>query len=92
MWIQIWTARNEKLYRPCVTQDTPDLDWWTTSDAAEYCGMSDQTWRTYISRGQAPAPDVRIGGKPLWRPATVREWQAARPGRGWRLGKRGDGA
>jgi hypothetical protein len=77
------------LYSLAVTDDAPDLNWWTISDAADFCGITDQTWRTYVARGQAPAPDVRIGGKPLWRPATVRAWQASRRGAG-RWGRRGD--
>jgi hypothetical protein len=43
------------------------------------------TVRAYAARGQMPAPDGRDErGWPWWLPATIRTWQASRPGRGAR--------
>lgn len=55
-------------------------DYWTAQDCADHWGISPITWRSYVSRGQAPAPSTRISRTPLWDPATVRAWP--RPGRG----------
>jgi predicted DNA-binding transcriptional regulator AlpA len=56
--------------------------------AAEYVGVSPSTWRAYVARGQAPRPDGTEASKghalPVWRRATLDEWQAARPGQGRR--------
>lgn len=62
-------------------------DWWTTDDVVAFlesqgAPISPATWRSYVSRGQAPAPARTFGRSPAWRPAVVREWQASRPRRG----------
>lgn len=46
--------------------------------AAFRAGVSPSTWRSYVSRGQAPGAD--LPGR--WRPEVVDAWKAARPGRG----------
>ena len=57
-------------------------------EAARYVGVSVNTWRPYVARGQAPAPDRREirGGHalPVWRRATLDSWMASRPGPGAR--------
>lgn len=55
---------------------------WTYVEVAQHLGVSQATARKYASDGRLPAPDGRLGVTPWWRPATIREWQAARPGRG----------
>lgn len=32
------------------------------------------TWRSYVSRGQAPAPIGRVGREPLWSPVDIDAW------------------
>jgi predicted DNA-binding transcriptional regulator AlpA len=64
--------------------------WWTIDDVADFCGISTHTWRSYVSRGQAPAAEQVYGRTPLWRPDTIREWHSQRPGRGWRAGAKGE--
>ncbi|CAI7974353.1 hypothetical protein FRAHR75_1310013 [Frankia sp. Hr75.2] len=64
---------------------------WTREDVLAYlteagAPVGADTWSGYVSRGQAPAPTRRIGRTPVWDPAQVRTWQAARRGRGWRAG------
>lgn len=64
-------------------------DWWTTADVLAYlrsvgAGVSRSTWSTYVARGQAPAAEARVGAYPVWRPATVKDWQKQRPGHGGR--------
>lgn len=61
---------------------------WTVADIAEHLGVTAATVRAYAARSQMPAPDRRIGGKPLWRPATIRAWRAERPGMGVGGGRR----
>jgi len=72
-----------------VLPTTPAEVEWTREQVLAYlaeAGMpvAADTWSGYVSRGQAPAPARRVGRTPLWDPAEVRAWQAARRGRGWR--------
>lgn len=59
----------------------PDLDaeWWTTSDVAEYLGVTLSTVSHYRRRGQMPAPDTTVRTTHMWRPARIIEWHAQRP-------------
>lgn len=73
--------------QPAATEPDLPTDWWTTQDVLTYLAsvgapIARGTWATYVARGQAPAAEKRIGAYPLWRPAAVREWQAARRGPG----------
>lgn len=56
--------------------------------AADYVGVSVNTWRPYVTRGQAPQPDRREirGGHavPVWRKKTLDDWIRSRPGPGAR--------
>ena len=55
---------------------------WTTADAAEYLGVTTDSLRRYRVRDETfPAPDGMLGRTPWWRPATIKAWQAKRPGR-----------
>jgi Helix-turn-helix domain len=36
-------------------------DWWTIADVARYLGIKASTVRTYVSRGDMPPPDGRMG-------------------------------
>jgi predicted DNA-binding transcriptional regulator AlpA len=44
--------------------------------AAEMCGKSLRTWRTWDAAGWIPRP-VRIGHSTLWRADELRDWAAA---------------
>lgn len=55
---------------------------WTAQECADAWGVKPPTWRSYVSRGQAPQPVRRIGSTPLWNPAEVTGYQ--RPGSGAR--------
>lgn len=46
--------------------------------------ISASTWRSYVARGQAPAPVEKIGRTPLWKRGEVIEWANNRPGQGAR--------
>jgi len=48
----------------------------TARQAAETCGKSLRTWRTWDAAGWIPRP-VRIGRSTLWRADELREWVAA---------------
>lgn len=54
----------------------------TLAEAAARFTIAESTWRSYVSRGQAPRPDERDmrTGAPLWLEATLDAWE--RPGRG----------
>lgn len=76
-------------YGVTVTTKRDADELWTADDVAAHCGMTARTFRSYVSRGQAPAPDRTYGRTPLWRPDTIEAWHASRPGRGWRAGAKG---
>ncbi len=69
-------------------------DLLTGPQIAALLGIGDATWRSYVSRGQAPAPDDPDDGRPpnrrspRWRRSTVEQWKAGRRGRQWRQGQR----
>ena len=50
-------------------------DQWVTSDVASHLGVGQSTVRAYLARRRMPQPDGRLGGKPWWRPETIREWR-----------------
>lgn len=52
-----------------------------TVGAAAAAGVAKATWTTYVSLGRAPAADVTVSGRPLWRPETVAAWAATRKSR-----------
>jgi predicted DNA-binding transcriptional regulator AlpA len=75
--------------RRLVLMTAADLpaDWWTTDHVRTYLAsvgapISRATWASYVSRGQAPAPDRMFGRSPAWQPETIRKWQTERPRRG----------
>lgn len=45
----------------------------TAKQAAQMCGKSLRTWRTWDSAGMIPQP-VRIGRSTLWRLDELRQW------------------
>ena len=62
----------------------PNADYWTVADIADHWGVTPQTVRTYRSRGRGelPEPDNVFGRSPVWKPATILNFQ--RPGQGAR--------
>jgi hypothetical protein len=55
----------------------------TIEQAATRAGVAASTWRSYVSRGQAPSADERDEwGHPRWNESTVDYWLATRPGQG----------
>lgn len=66
------------------TMADPTADYWTIADIADHWDVSPQTVRTYRSRGRGelPEPDKVFGRSPVWRPATILNFQ--RPGQGAR--------
>ncbi|MBT0771782.1 hypothetical protein KIH74_22770 [Kineosporia sp. J2-2] len=72
----IWTLT----YEPLVVIEEDRL---SGPAVARILGIESGTWRGYVSRGQAPAPDGHSGdGRPYWTLATLQSWQ--RPGQGAR--------
>lgn len=51
---------------------------------ARRIGVEVTTFRSYLSRGRVPAPDVTLGTGRGWRLDTIERWIASRPGRGSR--------
>jgi hypothetical protein len=63
-------------------------DWWTVADVARYLGIKASTVRTYVSRGDMPPPDRKMGQRVnLWKPQTIIRWHAKRPRKGERAEK-----
>lgn len=64
----------------------------TGPQAAKLVGVAPGTWRAYVARGQAPAPDdpdeetTPSRRNPRWKASTVEAFMAARRGQGWRKG------
>jgi predicted DNA-binding transcriptional regulator AlpA len=59
-----------------LPDDEVDMLLVTAKRAAQICGKSLRTWRTWDSAGLIPQP-VRIGRSTLWRIDELREWIAA---------------
>lgn len=62
----------------------PRDDYWTIADVAAYWGVTEQTIRSYRSRGRGELPpaDKMFQRSPAWRPGTIISFQ--RPGQGAR--------
>lgn len=61
----------------------------TVADAAKRAAIAPSTWRAYVARQQAPAPDGQYDGRtPWWWSTTVERWMANRPGAGARTDRR----
>jgi DNA-binding transcriptional MerR regulator len=56
----------------------------TAKQFAEAACISVSTLDAYITRGYAPQPDEREGGRRYWYPSTFDEWIMSRPGQGTR--------
>jgi prophage regulatory protein len=54
----------------------PDVLLATAKQAAEMCGKSLRTWRSWDAAGWIPRP-VRIGRSTLWRIDELKRWVAA---------------
>lgn len=78
--------------RDAFDHASDDPDNWTVKQCAEHCGITEVTWRSYVSDGRAPAPlpgyDERRRRR--WSPQAVRQWHADRPGAGARTDRRID--
>lgn len=61
-----------------------NVEYLTATDVAELADMKRDTFTSYVSRGQAPQPDLIVGGRKLYEQATIKKWLAERPGRGHR--------
>jgi hypothetical protein len=68
---------------------SPD-DLLTGPQIAVLIGVSPSTWRAYVARGQAPAPDDPDTDRPpnrhtpRWLISTIDAWREARRGQAWR--------
>jgi predicted DNA-binding transcriptional regulator AlpA len=67
-----------------VPEPDPNTDWWTTTDVANYLGVTVSTVSSYRARGQMPPPDRTIGRTHVWTPNRIIEWHDQRPGHGGR--------
>ena len=65
-----------------MTVDLLDRD-----GVAKLLNVEPATISSYVSRGQMPPPDLRLGSAPVWYRATIEAWTASRPGQGWRRGR-----
>ncbi len=61
----------------------------SSQDVADALGIKRTSVHKYVTRGDLPEPDDRIGRSPVWKRETVESWVAARRGHGWRKGRTG---
>lgn len=72
----------EQQRRPAVIEDDGPVGPWTMRDVADELMVTYETVRKLRKTDPTfPAPDGNLGGKPWWRTSTIREWDAARPGK-----------
>lgn len=62
-------------------------------EVAAVLGIGADTWRSYVRRGYAPAPDVPGVGcperrRPKWRLSTVRTYYQGKRRKAWKLPKK----
>jgi len=48
---------------------------WSVAEVAAHLGVTPSTVTAYLSRGQMPQPDGRVGRSPWWHPETIRAWR-----------------
>lgn len=53
-------------------------------EVAVIIGVKLSAVHSYRARGILPEPFVTLGCGPIWRREDIIEWQASRPGKGWR--------
>lgn len=61
-----------------------DIEYLTATEVVQLADMKRDTFTSYVSRGQAPQPDLIVGRLKLYEQATITKWLAERPGRGHR--------
>jgi hypothetical protein len=54
------------------------LEFWGRKEVAEYLGVKTDSINGY----ELPPPDAMVGTHRGWWPQTIKDWAAARPGRG----------
>jgi predicted DNA-binding transcriptional regulator AlpA len=59
---------------------------WRLDEVAKALGISRRTFERERAAGRFPAPDLKIGTAPLWRPMTVRAWIEEQSRKGERNG------
>lgn len=59
---------------------TPRL--WTMPDIAARLGVAHETVRSWLYRGQLPAPSGRVGQSPWWAPEVIEPWMEERAAQG----------
>lgn len=74
-----------RAYRRDWGGDLPEARFNSTAEVAAYLGIEAGTWRSYVARNQAPAPDGHHSERsPWWYVATIDTWRRDRPGQGAR--------
>jgi len=68
---------------PTVTAD----ELVSMREIATMLGTSLGTIGSYRSKGYMPEPFATLAIGPIWRRDDIIEWQATRPGKGWRKGR-----
>jgi hypothetical protein len=56
---------------------SPEDEWWTTTDVANYADVRVATISSYRRRKQMPAPDDKFGRTWVWAPARIIAWRPA---------------
>ncbi len=73
-----------RAYLPSWGGDLPEVQ-LMAADLAASLGIQPATWRSYVSRGQAPEADGHHSANaPWWNCSTIDRWRRDRPGQGAR--------
>lgn len=64
---------------PVITDRDTGRELWTAQQCADHADVSVVTWRSYVSRDQAPQSVSQLDSRtPLWDAGEVTEWHGKR--------------
>lgn len=87
--VQLWTRLVQLDLAPAREWNAATIEQWLSeeipvAEAAAIGGIKPSTFRSYVRRGQAPAPHRHYGRTPVWTRAVIIDWMNNRPGIGAR--------
>lgn len=73
---------------PPLPEESQAGDLLDAAEAAEFAGITEQTWTRYLERGLIPEPSDEVYEQRHWRRDVLERWKPARPGLGAGGGRR----
>jgi hypothetical protein len=80
-----WTARENDVAGMAAPELHP-FNLLGVDGVAQVLGVTTASVRSYLARGQMPAPVARIGGSPVWSRPQIERWVPTRRARGGAFG------